>query len=92
MAGVYPVINLAIVCGLLLFHRRLGIDHWLLHLSLGLQTGGALGNLVDRLTRGYVVDFIDIKIWPVSNIADICIVTGVCILAVLLLRQQSQTE
>jgi signal peptidase II len=92
LAGVYPYINLAIVAGLLFFYRRFGVRHWLLPVSLGLQTGGALGNLADRLRLGYVIDFFDIKIWPVSNVADICIVAGVCILAVLLLRQGPEQE
>jgi len=88
LAALYPYINLAIVAGLLAFYRRLGVGHWLLPVSLGLQLGGAVGNLADRLRLGYVVDFIDIKVWPVSNIADICIVSGVCILAYLLLKEQ----
>jgi signal peptidase II len=55
-------------------------------LALGLVLGGALGNLTDRLTRGqgftgHVVDFIDLQIWPVFNVADAAIVTGAVILA-----------
>jgi signal peptidase II len=55
-------------------------------LALGLVLGGALGNLIDRLTRGerftgHVVDFIDLQIWPVFNVADAAIVTGAVILA-----------
>jgi len=92
LAAFYPYINLAIVAGLLVFYQRFGVSHWLLPVSLGLQLGGAVGNLADRLRLGYVVDFIDIKVWPVSNIADICIVSGVCILAFLLLREQPKPE
>ncbi len=47
--------------------------------SLGL--GGAVGNLIDRLFRGAVVDFIDILILPVFNVADMAIVAGVAVLA-----------
>jgi signal peptidase II len=59
---------------------------WVTALALGLVLGGALGNLTDRLTRGerftgHVVDFIDLQIWPVFNIADAAIVTGALILA-----------
>ena len=39
--------------------------------------GGAIGNYIDRVFRGYVVDFIDFVIWPVFNVADIAVVVGV---------------
>lgn len=52
--------------------------------------GGALGNIVDRLRLGYVVDFIDVYVrswhWPTFNIADSCITIGVLLLALSLLR------
>lgn len=45
---------------------------------MGLIMGGALGNLIDRLFRGgKVVDFIDLRVWPVFNIADACITVAV---------------
>jgi len=55
--------------------------------ALGLVLGGALGNLTDRYTRGedftgHVVDFIDLQIWPVFNVADSAIVIGAIVLAV----------
>jgi len=59
----------------------------LLRVSLGLQLGGASGNLVDRLRVGRVTDFIDFRIWPVFNLADMAIVSGVIILAFCLLRE-----
>ncbi len=49
-------------------------------LSFGLIVGGALGNLLDRLRWGYVVDFLDFRIWPVFNIADSCITIGTFLL------------
>jgi signal peptidase II len=45
--------------------------------ALSLVLGGALGNLIDRVWRGYVVDFIDLRIWPVFNLADSAITIGV---------------
>lgn len=48
----------------------------------GLIVGGAIGNLIDRIIRGYVVDFLDFKFWPVFNFADICIVLG-CLLLII---------
>ncbi len=47
---------------------------------------GALGNLVDRLRLGAVIDFIDFKVWPVFNIADSCITVGAFLLAWQLLK------
>ena len=49
-------------------------------LSLSLILGGALGNVIDRLCLGYVVDFIDLRVWPVFNIADSAITVGVSLL------------
>ncbi len=47
-----------------------------MRLSIALILGGALGNLIDRIMLGYVVDFLDFRVWPVFNIADSCIVAG----------------
>jgi signal peptidase II len=64
------------------FHRRSLAQSF----SLGLILGGALGNLTDRALRGpglsgEVVDFLDLHVWPVFNIADSCIVVGAILLA-----------
>jgi signal peptidase II len=61
----------------------------LLAVALGLQLGGALGNLYDRLLHGTVVDFIDFyRIWPfIFNLADAAIVVGGCLFAWILIRQ-----
>jgi signal peptidase II len=49
-------------------------------IGFALILGGALGNIVDRLARGYVVDFIHVKGWPIFNVADIAVVVGVALL------------
>jgi len=54
--------------------------------SLSLILGGALGNLIDRVSLGYVVDFLDFHVWPVFNIADSAITCGTLILCWLLIR------
>ena len=59
----------------------------LLRLSLGLQIGGALGNLVDRFRLGAVTDFIDVGPWPIFNLADASIISGLALLGWILLRQ-----
>ncbi len=57
-------------------------------LGLALIAGGALGNLIDRIRLGYVIDFIDLRFWrPVFNLADIAIVLGTAIIALALVRR-----
>ena len=70
----------------LLLHYRWGIsDSLWLKSSLGLQLGGALGNLIDRLRFGHVIDFLDFRVWPVFNLADSAIVVGAIVLIYFLL-------
>ncbi len=56
--------------------------------ALGLVVGGALGNLLDRLRTGGVIDFIDVRVWPIFNAADIAITVGVGLLALQVLRRR----
>jgi signal peptidase II len=61
-------------------------------IALGLVLGGAAGNLIDRITRGSgldgrVVDFIDVHVWPVFNVADASIVVGALLLVFLAIRE-----
>lgn len=55
-------------------------------LSLSFILAGALGNLVDRLCFGYVIDFLDLRIWPVFNVADSAISIGAILLGWSLLK------
>ena len=66
---------------LIMIYRSQRLPSALLRLSLGLQIGGATGNLVDRLRLGHVTDFMDVGAWPVFNLADASIITGLVILA-----------
>ena len=61
-----------------------------LWLATGLLTGGALGNLADRIREGAVTDFIDPPSWPAFNIADVAITLGVVILLVTYMLPQRQ--
>jgi signal peptidase II len=55
--------------------------------AVGLVAGGALGNLADRLREGSVVDYVEIGSWPPFNLADVAIVAGVALFAVIFIRE-----
>lgn len=75
-----------VVVALVVWFREL-VRFWLGALALGLQLGGAVGNLIDRFRHGFVVDFIDFSFWPTFNVADSVITIGVLMLLYVLLRQ-----
>jgi signal peptidase II len=97
--GMFPdqgnffiVIAVVVALTIVLYYRYLPTGEWLVRLSLGLQLGGAIGNLLDRLRYGHVVDFVDIGFWPIFNVADVSIVSGVAILAYCLWREDRMTQ
>jgi len=83
--AIFTAVAVVIIIAILLYYRHFPASQRLVRVSLGMQLGGALGNLLDRLFRGHVVDFIDFHFWPVFNVADSSIVIGVIILAYYLL-------
>jgi signal peptidase II len=60
--------------------------------AVGLLAGGALGNLIDRVLEGAVTDYVDFLAWPPFNLADVAIVAGVLLLALLYLAQPQGTS
>ncbi len=57
-------------------------------LGLGLILGGAIGNLADRVVRGYVIDYIDFRFFPAFNLADSCVVIGTVLMGLSILRSR----
>ena len=93
LTGIPYVLTVPIVIliGVIAFYlvKTLG-QSFLLTLALSLELGGALGNLIDRIRLGYVVDFVKLPYWPAFNIADSCVVIGAIGLAFVLLWQDRQ--
>jgi signal peptidase II len=58
-----------------------------LQFAVGFLLGGTIGNLIDRVSYGFVIDFIDFRIWPVFNIADSAVSISVILLIVLLWKK-----
>src|SRR6185503_5924846 len=77
----FIMVGLVVISVIVSSYRYIPEPSWLLNVCLGLQMGGAIGNLIDRIQVGYVVDFIDLTFWPVFNIADSAICVGVAGLA-----------
>ncbi|HEY8552434.1 MAG TPA: signal peptidase II [Thermaerobacter sp.] len=87
----FVVVAAIVIAVILYWLPRLPGRAGMIRLALGLQLGGAVGNLIDRLRWGYVVDFVDLDFWPlhrwpVFNVADAAIVTGTALLVLWLLR------
>ncbi len=98
---LFVVIAVVVAIAILVYVRYLPLDQTFVRILLGLQLGGALGNLIDRLHQGYVTDFIkmgipDVYYWPNYNIADSSIVTGVIGLGIYIIlddiRKQRQQQ
>ena len=72
------------------FGPRLAAGNTAMAVGLGLSLGGAVGNLLDRLRLGHVVDFLDVHFWPVFNGADIAITCGAILVLIGLLVHRRQ--
>lgn len=95
MAGqrvLFILTSLAVLAGIAFVWFRYRPRIWYVVLALGLVTGGAVGNLIDRVVVGRVTDFLYVHFWPVFNVADSAIVVGVAILVVWLLFRRDDSE
>ncbi len=92
LGPVFIFIALVIVGVLILYARRLRRDQWLMCVALGLMLGGAIGNLIDRIRLGHVIDFIDVGVgttrWYTSNLSDVSLVLGVILLGIAMLLEE----
>lgn len=95
MNPVFIIVALIVSGIILIYARQVRGDQLLLGVALGFTLGGSLGNLIDRVRLGQVLDFIDIGIgttrWYTSNIADATIVLGVILLGLAMLRDERRT-
>ncbi|MGH2500210.1 MAG: signal peptidase II [Candidatus Limnocylindria bacterium] len=89
------ILSVVAVAAILYYYRRLAGQSPAIAATLGMQLGGALGNLFDRVGQGYVVDFVDVGVGPVRfwafNVADSAIVVGIGVVIVLLWWQERRT-
>ena len=95
LGSLFAIAHVVAAVAIILYSRRLPAGQWALRLALGFALGGSIGNLIDRVLQGYVVDFIDVNFWPLQdfpvwNIADNSIVVGVALMLVLLMWEERQ--
>ena len=89
----FTIVATVVIIAILYYVRSAARLDILVAVSLGLQLGGACGNLLDRLRYGYVIDFIHLSFWAISNVADASITLGVILLAYhLLFRVHPQVK
>jgi signal peptidase II len=93
----FMIVAVLVIVAIIVYYHQIPDGQRLIRVALGLQLGGAIGNLVDRLRQGSVVDFIDLNFWPlhewpIFNLADSSIVAGVTLLAVLMIWEERHAQ
>lgn len=95
LGNVFTIVALIVIGVIIAYYRHIASGQWGMRLAFGLALGGAIGNVVDRLRQGYVVDFIDTNFWPfrnfpVFNLADASITVGAILLVLLTLWEENR--
>jgi signal peptidase II len=76
----FTILAIVVITLIVFYYPKVPRGDWPLRVALGMQFGGATGNLIDRLTIGHVTDFIAVGSFPVFNVADASISVGVAVL------------
>ncbi len=77
---IFTIVAIIVAVAILYYFPRVPAIQWTLRVALVLMFSGAVGNLIDRLLHGTVTDFISLGTFPVFNVADASISTGVAVL------------
>ena len=91
------VLSVVAVAAILYYYRQIASGSPLISATLGMQLGGAVGNLIDRVGQGYVVDFVDVgvpegwRFWA-FNLADSSIVLGILFVTLLLWQEDRKSN
>ena len=89
---LFILIAVVLLLVLARYYKQIPAEPPILRIGVGLMAGGAVGNLIDRIKSGQVVDFFDFRIWPIFNIADMAIVVGVTIIIYNLMTTPTQRD
>ncbi|MCA9897141.1 MAG: signal peptidase II [Ardenticatenaceae bacterium] len=89
---IFRYLAIVVSLGIIYYNFILPANHRMLRLALGLQMGGALGNMIDRFRIGHVTDFIDIGPWYIFNLADLAVVSGAVILGIMVWQESRELK
>jgi signal peptidase II len=84
------VVAVLVVAAIIYYYPQVPRDQIGVRIALPMQLGGALGNLIDRLSLGTVTDFVSVGPIPVFNVADASITIGVAVLVVVMWIEESR--
>jgi len=90
--ALFVIVGIAVAAFIIYSLPRLLREGALIRAATALMLGGAAGNLIDRLRFGYVVDFLDFRVWPVFNVADSAITVGTILICIRLLTQNVERK
>ncbi len=86
--SVFLLSFISVIAAGIIIYSYPQLKNRLMQSAAALLLGGTIGNLIDRTFRGYVIDFLDLQIWPSFNIADSAITVGAFILIIALIRER----
>ena len=89
---VFTVLAFIVSIGILYYYPQVPRNEWAMRLAMAMMLGGALGNLIDRLTQGTVTDFVSVGTFAVFNVADACISVGTLILILALWNSERKQK
>ena len=84
---ILTILAMVVIVFLIVYFRQAIADSLWLSIALGLQLGGALGNVIDRFRHGFVVDFVNVPKFWTFNVADSAITIGVIMLGLYLVTR-----
>ncbi len=86
-SSFFTLFSAVVIIAIFFYLKKIKKDETKIQFAVSLLLGGTIGNLVDRLLYGHVIDFIDFRIWPVFNIADSAVTVSVIFLIYLLWKE-----
>ena len=93
---VFTILAFIVAIAILFYYPQVPRNEWAMRLAMAMMLGGAVGNLIDRLTQGTVTDLISVGTFAVFNVADACISVGTAILILVVWnserKQKKQAE